>query len=41
MKRLIPVVVLLAVAVAAGVYFYPRLTKKGRARQRDYAFRQH
>jgi HlyD family secretion protein len=28
MKRLIPVVVLLAVAVAAGVYFYPRLTKK-------------
>jgi HlyD family secretion protein len=28
MKRLIPVVVLLAIAVAAGVYFYPRLTKK-------------
>ena len=28
MKRLIPIVILLAVAVAAGVYFYPRLTKK-------------
>ena len=28
MKRLIPVVILLAAAVAAGVYFYPRLTKK-------------
>jgi HlyD family secretion protein len=28
MKRLIPVVVLLAIAVAAGVYFYPRLTRK-------------
>ena len=28
MKRLIPVVVLLAGAIAAGVYFYPRLTKK-------------
>jgi HlyD family secretion protein len=28
MKRLIPVVILLAALVAAGVYFYPRLTKK-------------
>jgi HlyD family secretion protein len=28
MKRLIPVVILLAAAVAAGVYFYPRLTSK-------------
>jgi HlyD family secretion protein len=28
MKKIIPVVVLLIVAVAAGVYFYPRLTKK-------------
>jgi HlyD family secretion protein len=28
MKRLIPVLVLLVVAIAAGVYFYPRLTKK-------------
>ena len=28
MKRLIPIVVLLAMAVAAGVYFYPRLTRK-------------
>ena len=28
MKRLIPVLVLLAVAVAAGVYFYPRMMKK-------------
>lgn len=28
MKRLIPVVILLAAAIAAGVYFYPRLTKK-------------
>jgi HlyD family secretion protein len=28
MKRLIPVVVLLAVAIAAGAYFYPRFTKK-------------
>ncbi len=28
MKRLIPIVILLAVAIAAGVYFYPRLTKK-------------
>ena len=28
MKRLIAVVILLAAAVAAGVYFYPRLTKK-------------
>jgi HlyD family secretion protein len=28
MKRLIPVVILLAAAVAAGVYFYPRLKKK-------------
>jgi HlyD family secretion protein len=28
MKRAIPALILLAVAVAAGVYFYPRLTKK-------------
>jgi HlyD family secretion protein len=28
MKRLIPVVILLAAAVAAGLYFYPRLTRK-------------
>jgi len=28
MKRIIPVVILLAAAIAAGVYFYPRLTKK-------------
>jgi len=28
MKRLIPVVVLLAGAIASGVYFYPRLSKK-------------
>ena len=28
MKRLIPIVVLLAAAIAAGVYFYPRLTRK-------------
>jgi HlyD family secretion protein len=28
MKRLIPVLILLAAAIAAGVYFYPRLTKK-------------
>jgi HlyD family secretion protein len=28
MKRVIPVLILLAAAVAAGVYFYPRLTKK-------------
>jgi HlyD family secretion protein len=28
MKRLIPIVILLAGAIAAGVYFYPRLTKK-------------
>jgi HlyD family secretion protein len=28
MKRLIPVLILLAAAVAAGVYFYPRLMKK-------------
>jgi len=28
MKRLIPVVILLAAAVAAGIYFYPRLTRK-------------
>ena len=28
MKRLIPIVILLAAAVAAGVYFYPRLAKK-------------
>ena len=28
MKRMIPVVILLAAAIAAGVYFYPRLTKK-------------
>jgi len=28
MKRLIPVVILLAAVIAAGVYFYPRLTRK-------------
>jgi len=28
MKRVIPILILLAAAVAAGVYFYPRLTKK-------------
>ncbi len=28
MKRLIPVLILLAAAIAAGVYFYPRLMKK-------------
>jgi len=28
MKRLIPIVILLAAAIAAGMYFYPRLTKK-------------
>lgn len=28
MKRLIPIVILLAVAIAAGVYFYPRFAKK-------------
>jgi HlyD family secretion protein len=28
MKRFIPIVILLAVVVAAGVYFYPQLTKK-------------
>jgi HlyD family secretion protein len=28
MKRLIPVLILLAAAIAAGVYFYPRLIKK-------------
>jgi len=28
MKRLIPIFILLAAAIAAGVYFYPRLTKK-------------
>ena len=28
MKRLIPIVILLAAAIAAGVYIYPRLTKK-------------
>lgn len=28
MKRLIPVVILLVAATAAGIYFYPRLTKK-------------
>jgi len=28
MKRLIPIVILLAAAIAAGVYLYPRLTKK-------------
>lgn len=30
MKRRIPVLILLAVVIAAGVYFYPRLTKKSR-----------
>jgi HlyD family secretion protein len=28
MKRLIPILILLAAAIAAGVHFYPRLTKK-------------
>jgi len=28
MKRIIPVLILLAAVIAAGVYFYPRLTKK-------------
>jgi HlyD family secretion protein len=28
MKRLIPIVILLAAAIAAGIYFYPRLAKK-------------
>ncbi len=28
MKRVIPIVILLAAAIAAGVYFYPRLAKK-------------
>ena len=28
MKRLIPIIILLAAAIAAGIYFYPRLTKK-------------
>jgi HlyD family secretion protein len=28
MKRIIPIVILLAAAVAAGVYYYPRLTQK-------------
>jgi hypothetical protein len=28
MKRVIPIVILLAAAIAAGVYFYPRLIKK-------------
>jgi len=28
MKKIIPIVILLAVAVAAGVYYYPRLTQK-------------
>jgi HlyD family secretion protein len=28
MKRIIPIVILLAVAVAVGVYYYPRLTEK-------------
>src|ERR1017187_8254351 len=28
MKRLIPVLIILAAAVAAGVYFYPRFAKK-------------
>jgi hypothetical protein len=32
MKRVIPIVILLAAAIAAGVYFYPRLIKKARAR---------
>jgi HlyD family secretion protein len=31
MKRLIPIAVLLVAAAAAGVYFYPRLTKKAAA----------
>ncbi len=28
MKRLIPILILLVAAIAAGIYFYPRLTKK-------------
>lgn len=28
MKRIIPIVILLAAAIAAGIYFYPRLTSK-------------
>ncbi len=28
MKKIIPIVILLAAAVAAGVYYYPRLTQK-------------
>ena len=28
MKRLIPIAILLVAAIAAGVYFYPRFTKK-------------
>ena len=28
MKRIIPIVILLAAAIAAGLYFYPRVTKK-------------
>ena len=28
MKRIIPIVILLAATVAAGVYYYPRLTNK-------------
>jgi len=32
MKRIIPVLVLLAVAIAAGAYYYPRLTKKDKPR---------
>jgi HlyD family secretion protein len=34
MKRLIPILILLAVVIAAGVYFYPRLTKKSEPENR-------
>jgi len=34
MKRLIPVLILLAAAIAAGVYLYPRLTKKSEPENR-------
>jgi predicted RND superfamily exporter protein len=41
MKRLIPIVILLAAAIAAGVYFYPRLTEEAGAHQSAHALRQH
>jgi HlyD family secretion protein len=34
MKRLIPILILLAAAIAAGVYLYPRLTKKSEPENR-------